>query len=307
MRTSRKLLVLGLVLGLASCSEDGGDGESKQTGGVRRNLLITGEVPHAHIHKEVVSIFTVRDLDDCTTPGDETTCKAVSGLPVKSFTRFTGDTAPRQQELAAGLLEDNGDGTYSFYNTFTAYGGYTVGIEFELDGEHYFGAFAMSSALAGGEGYRCDLGADGKVDHVFQLRWSSTPGDVVADGTEVKFDFQPQRSFNTELNLEKPYSNQFDFLAAADFEGGAPKIELMAGEAPGTLVEALTPTYQGKGVYRVTKKFAAADLGSDAQKTFWFRVSFKDTKGCSVDNTAAADGKPTGDPENYYFSVKAAQ
>ena len=80
----------------------------------------------------------------------------------------------------------------------------------------------------------------------------------------------------------------------------------MSAEAPGTLVEALTPTYVGQGAYRVRYAFAPADLGGDAERTRWFHVGFEDSAGCAIDKIAPIGRDLDGDPENRAFSVRTA-
>lgn len=284
-----------------SMSEDYCVGAGQVCGAPRKNYAIEIQAPHAHIWTQVGIIFTVRDLDACADPADQSTCAPVPGLALEAFFAPKGG-ATEVQPLAPGVFDDGGDGTYTWLRTFGDVGAGAIGARFTQDGQSYFTAFGMESSKAGGERYFCDTDADGTPDRAFQIRWAAAPGRPVADGTTAAFTFEIMRSFNTPVNTEQPWTNTFDHLRPAELDGMAPTVELMAdsGEAA-TSMGAVVPVYAGKGLYKVERAFAAGDLGGAAARTFWFKVGLTDDLGCRV------DGGVGEDEANYLFSVAAAE
>lgn len=262
----------------------------------RYSIELTGS--HSHIYKTVVMKWTVRDTGSCTDPGDLKTCTGVPGLPVVAVVRPPGGKPPLEQPLETGKLEDNGDGTYAQTRSFGLFGAYAVGLRFEKDGQTYGTFYPYETSRGGGEKYFCDTDQDGKPDHAFQVRWNASVEGIVADdSTEVTFLVELMRSFNTPIDTTSPWTNLFDHLRPGQL-GGGPAVRLMADKgAAATPVQTLSPVYKGKGIYEMKRKFAAAELGGQAERTFWLEVSFTDELGCAV--------KGSMDPEEYYFPVGA--
>ncbi len=253
---------------------------------------------HSHIFKTVAIVFTVRDVGSCTDPKDLKTCKAISGLPMVAFSRTAGASVTLEQGLEKGKLDDNGDGTYTLTRSFSWFGAYVVGLKFVKDGQLTSAAFPYETSRGGGEKYFCDTNTDGTNDVAFQIRWNAAKEFVQADDAEVAFSIELQRSWNTPLNTTQPWSNSFDHLLPKNLKDPLPQVKLMDDKAPAAkLIETLTPVYKGKGIYEVKRKFAPADLGGLAERSFWLEVSFTDDAGCVV--------KSSVDPEEYYFTVTA--
>jgi len=263
-----------------------------------KNYLVALKSNHAHIYKKVAQVFTVHDMDGCTNAKDLATCPKVKGLPVTAFTREPGDAYSVDQALAPGKLEDMGDGTYTFYTQFGALGSHVAGLRFAAGGSQYFGAFALETSRGGGEKYFCDENADSSTDFAYQVRWSGSSAHLMADGkTEITFGVEPMRSLAGQpVNTTSPWLNTFDHLPPAELENGAPVVKLMGNEAAtAEEVATLTPTYAGKGIYNVKHVFAKEEVMDSMGRTFWLKISFKDSHNCTVDGAA--------DPDSYYFPV----
>lgn len=303
MRFPSKTLAPALAaLALVACTEhvDTPQDPAKNEPGPAKNYLVALKGTHAHIYKKVVQLFTVYDLDTCTDAKDLTTCRTVTGLKPVAFLREPGSAYVTRQELGEGVLEDNGNGTFAFYTQFVTYGAHTIGLEFTEDGRTYFGAFALESAKGGGERFFCDTNADSTTDFAFQVRWSASVGQVVADGkTAVRFSLELLRTFaGASVNTTEPWTNSFDHLTPADLES-APVVKLMAGPAASAeTIATLAPTYKGKGIYDVTHTFDAPQLAGAMQRTFWLSIAFTDKGACTVDSATAVD--------EYTFPVDAA-
>lgn len=253
----------------------------------RHDYDIFFEAGHAHARREIAMTFTVRDMEACTDPMDPLTCPGVAGLPVVATRRHIDASSTRTQELDPGVLDDTGDGTYTWIRSFNDIGAYALGLEFETGEQHYAGAFPYEVSKAGGERIFCpDATAP---THSFQVRWSNEPGHIHADGTTmITFDFELLRSFGT-VNTDMPWTNSFDHLTPDDFDGGTlPTFELL--DSAGAVFDTLTPTYRGRGIYRVERVFVDGEGDAD----YDFRVSFTDTNLCAVSETG----------EDYAFDVR---
>lgn len=283
------VLVIAAIVGCTTASTSA-DSETHEDAH-RHNYGIELAAGHAHIMRESELVFTVRNLDQCSDPEDSTTCEQVAGLPVIAFYQSPTSSRVREQAVEEGVLEDNGDGTYTWKRAFNDLGAHMVGLKFEDDEQHYFGAFPLETSKAGGERYFCDADSDGVNDFAYQIRWSSSRGHIHAehDPEDVTFSIEVMRSFNDTLNEERPWQNSFDHLSPDQLNNQAPTVELMAGEGTdATAIATLTPTYKGRGIYDVAYAF-------EEPNTYWLRVNFTDNQDCSVDGA--------GDAEEYLFSV----
>ncbi len=300
-------LFLGLVAafaisGLQACSgssasangdddhtEDGGTTTDDTTTKARHNFLIELSVGHVHIFRDASLTFSVKDTDICTDPADASTCTPMLGLTVTAFRRAAGATSTREQEMEAGVLVGNGDGTYTWTRSFNDLGANMVGIWFDEHGSRYYAAFPLETSRAGGEGFTCDTNGDGTPEFGYQVRWSASTGHIHANDEEVTFTLELMRTWNTPLNLEQPWTNSFDHLANLSLT-----VNLMA-DAGGSAIAALSPTYKGRGIYEVTHAFADADLGGQSPRTFWLDISFTDDQGCLVQGST--------EEEEFHFPV----
>lgn len=256
-----------------------------------RNYRIDLLANHAHIYRKVAQVFTVYDLDTCTDAKDVKTCKTVAGLPLVAFVRPPKAATAMDQALEQGKFEDNKDGTYTLFTQFGGLGSYTIGVHFTQDGRDYFVAFALETSRGGNEKLFCDSDADGADDLSYQVRWDAATEHVFSDGTEITFNLELMRSFNTPIIVDKPFNNKFDHLMPANLQGGKPTVKLMADSgASAKEFATLDATYVGKGIYQVKRTFTDADLGDAMGRTFWLKVTFKDNDhaACSIDASSAA-------------------
>lgn len=277
-----------------SCG-DPASGETPTPMTQRANLKVLLEtLPHSHVFKDVTATFAVRNLDRCTTPGDEKTCEGVAGLPITAF--VLAKDYSQEQTPQVGKLEDKGGGLYSWYRSFPVFGGNVIGLRFERDGHAYTGMFPFDTTRGGGERYFCDANRDSTMDHAYQIRWSTSTGPVKADGKPVTFTVELLRSYNAPpLNMAEPWRNNFESLRPTELMGQAPTVKLMAGTGlTATEVMPLVPTYTGRGLYTVTRAFTAQDLGGQNERTFWLRIGLTDDKGCLVEGS---------DETEFYFAV----
>ncbi|OGQ79857.1 MAG: hypothetical protein A2289_21455 [Deltaproteobacteria bacterium RIFOXYA12_FULL_58_15] len=299
MQILRTMAVSGLLTAtLGACLSEHDDTQTMAMSRHEYQVKLTGA--HAHILKQVSPSFAVMLLDDCMGMADQMDCPMPSGLPVKVFYRHTKESTMTEQELAAGVLEDSGDGNYVWHHAFDKVGAYVIGFQWEEDDQTYSFAFPFETSRAGGERYFCNTtpAQDATNDFSYQIRWDNSVGKVLADNAEITFSVEVMRSFNTPVNETEPWTNKFNHLRPSELVNGSPTIELMAGE--GTSVESLgnlIPTYAGKGMYQVKRAFTTADLGGLKERTFWLKITMVDDQGCTVDGGT--------DPAEYYFGVSA--
>ncbi|MBI5494147.1 MAG: hypothetical protein HY904_03915 [Deltaproteobacteria bacterium] len=289
---AKAALAVLISLAFASCMEQAGSGSMEMP--PRKDYRVEVGTVHAHILKSVKVVFTVYDMAQCTDHTDVTSCAKVAGLPVNVAYRDTKATQTQTVAPAAGVLEDKGDGTYEWTTMFTAFGAYTVGVEFQEEGNHYAAAFAFETSRAGGENYFCSNDADADYEYAFQIRWNTTEPIILASGTDVTFNIELMRSFNETINTTQPWTNKFDHLLPAALQSNLPTVTLMSGTgAQSVVVEALVPTYAGKGLY--TAKHMFMETG-----TYWLKVGFTDDLNCVV------TGGDADDEANYRFEVMPA-
>ncbi len=287
MTTQRKgmrIPFLSMAMLLAAC----GSSDSEE-------LKISMQAGHIHVFHEASVTFQVQDMTQCTDSNDVATCPGISGLAVVATHEAAG--VKKEQALQAGVLEDKGEGKYVWTRAFSFFGPNAVSLRFTREGKEYFAAFPLETSRGGGERYLCDRDSDGTIDHSFQIRWSTSTGDVKANGTPVTFTLELVRSFNAPpLNTTQPWLNSFESLRPSELEGNLPSVKLMADTgASATEVGTMTVSYRGKGLYAYSRAFEASALAGKSERLFWPRVQFRDDRGCAVDNIS--------DPEEYTFPV----
>ncbi len=288
-------LFLGLVAafaisGLQACSGSSASANGEHTEGeetteetttdASHDFVIDLDVGHVHIFRDASLTFSIKEAG-----------VGVPGQTITAFRRAAGATSTREQEMEAGVLVDNGDGTYTWTRQFNDLGANMVGIWFDDHGGRYFGSFAMNTSRAGGEGFTCDTNGDGTPEFGYQIRWDSSDGHMGADDSEVTFTIELMRTWNTPLNLEQPWTNSFDHLSNLSLT-----VNMMA-DAGGSAIASLSPTYKGRGIYEVTYAFALADLGGANPRTFWLDISFTDDAGCALTSST--------EEEEFHFDVVA--
>jgi hypothetical protein len=265
------------------------DAGAQQT--AAKNYRIDLLANHAHIYRKVAQVFTVYDMDTCTSATDVKTCKAISGLPLKVILRAPKATDSTEQAIEQGKFEDNKDGTYTYYSTFGGLGAYTLSVKFTQDGHDYFSAWALETSKGGNEKMFCDSDMDGTDDLSYQVRWDASAEHIFSNNTEITFNIELMRSFNTPIITDKPYNNKFDHLAPANVMDGKPTVKLMADSgASAKEIATLDATYAGKGIYQVKRSFTDADLGDAMSRTFWLKVTFMDGDhmSCTMDASSSA-------------------
>jgi hypothetical protein len=323
MRTSKKLVsISSALIALAALPACGDDDESGA--GPRKNYAIELEPGHTHVFKTYDVTFAVRDLDRCTDAADTSTCAGVPNLPLSVFKEPFNQ--PRvEQELAANVLVDNEDGTYTWTTAFEWLVPYLVGAEFEHDGNTYSRSFPYETSKAGGEAIFCpalpDPVPEGWVPtYNYQVRWHANPGRVVANGTtKVAFDLDLRRTIEI-TNVEQPWRNSFDSLLPENLEiptGGSAADKLTVHFLDKANPSAPLSThklgagesdvkYVGLGIYRVTRAFAASELGGAEQKNFMLRVVFDDDATADAEECPVVDETDEADTDDYTFPVYAA-
>jgi hypothetical protein len=300
--------LLGCSLALSGLACDSFDNSSDQaassddTSSTRHTYEVQLVASHAHIFKEQTLTFNVMLMDGCT-EADPMMCPMVKGLPVSVFYRPISAPKVTQVALEPGILDDGGDGTYTWKHAFGTLGAHLIGIQWNQGGQYYATSYPFETSRAGGEAYLCTIpDSDNVPDYDYQIRWNPSVEPLVADGTTaVTFSIELMGSYNSPVITDKPWTNSFDHLVPERLDGGIPTVELMAdkGEQEATLIETLTPQYIGKGIYTVTRTFASADLNGLDQRNFWLKVSLTDAlTGCDI---AAGSGE---DEANYDFTVK---
>lgn len=262
------LLILLSVVSLGYGVEK--EGQAKNT-----DYRILLKPPH-HIHAFGEATLTFNVSTDIG--------ESATGLrPIITY-QFQGSN--RVNETKEGDVADNGDGTYTWRNSFGNAGVYVLNFKFEHEGVTDSNTFPLEISKAGSERVFCP-GID-NPKFAYQIRWEKIPGETHS-GDNATFKIELKRSINEKVNTENPWLNRFDHLVLRDLIPAGGVFKLSIGSASGETP--LTVEYMGMGIYEAKYEF-----GYISQKTtYWLHVTFRDECGV-VDETGETD-------PNYRFPV----
>lgn len=189
-------------------------------------------------------------------------------LEVRIVSAETGSV--RERSVSGGDVSDVGGGTYTLEHTVTSLGAHAMSVAFESE-DHASASdpVAFDVSRAGEEGV---VAAQDGTAFVYQIRYVWRPGHVHASAAEpATLSFEVMRGLpeGDEIDWERPWSNPFDHVTDAR----DPVVSIETTD--GAVIDRLTPSYAGRGIYEIERLFPVAEVvetGGD----YLIRFSFTD-------------------------------